>query len=142
MALPPKLGCVPNIGLVAITLGILVLLAFVLNAFLRRYPKDPGMPLASTCSMAISSNCHRPDDDTEAHLLPVQWGVCTTDNHGRTRCAFTTSRYVKPPKIGEEIFGLSKGEGGEEAKRLWYYLRPIRRWRVRNLVRWKRSHKD
>ena len=33
-----------------------------------------GMPLASTCSAAISAACHPPRDDNEAHLFPVQWG--------------------------------------------------------------------
>ncbi|KAK5729389.1 hypothetical protein LTR17_012019 [Elasticomyces elasticus] len=32
------------------------------------------MPLASSCSAAISAACHRPQDDNAAHLLPVIWG--------------------------------------------------------------------
>ncbi|KAK3631080.1 hypothetical protein LTR56_017104 [Elasticomyces elasticus] len=38
------------------------------------------MPLASSCSAAISAACHRPEDDNAAHLLPVIWGrVPNTD---------------------------------------------------------------
>jgi hypothetical protein len=34
-----------------------------------------GIPLVSTCSIAISAASHRPLQDTDAHLLPVRWGV-------------------------------------------------------------------
>jgi hypothetical protein len=32
------------------------------------------MPLVGTCSAAISSACHPGDDETDIHLLPLQWG--------------------------------------------------------------------
>ncbi|KAI1861845.1 hypothetical protein JX265_009348 [Neoarthrinium moseri] len=32
------------------------------------------MPLAGTCSMAISSACHPSDVETDVYLLPLQWG--------------------------------------------------------------------
>ena len=34
-----------------------------------------GMPLAATCSAAISAACHPPAGDNQAHLFPVQWGL-------------------------------------------------------------------
>jgi hypothetical protein len=34
-----------------------------------------GMPLASSCSAAISAACHPPEEDVDAQLLPVQWGA-------------------------------------------------------------------
>lgn len=34
-----------------------------------------GMPLAGSCSAAISAACHRPDWDEDASMQPVQWGV-------------------------------------------------------------------
>jgi hypothetical protein len=43
----------------------------------RRY--KAGMPLASSCSVAISAACHPPAGDVDAQLLPVQWGAV---NHG------------------------------------------------------------
>ncbi|KAF1847379.1 uncharacterized protein K460DRAFT_276280, partial [Cucurbitaria berberidis CBS 394.84] len=39
----------------------------------RRYPA--GMPLASSCSAAISAACHT--NEPGASLLPVQWGAVT-----------------------------------------------------------------
>lgn len=68
------------------------------------------MPLVSTCSAAISAACHRPDDDSESHLLPVRWGfVC-----GDYWC-FTTSRHVSYPALGPDTESrmLAKTSGGE-----------------------------
>jgi hypothetical protein len=42
-----------------------------------RFPA--GMPVASSCSAAISAACHPPPGDEDAQLLPVQWGAV---NHG------------------------------------------------------------
>jgi hypothetical protein len=39
----------------------------------RRY--KAGMPLASSCSAAISAACHPPAGDVDAQLLRVQWGA-------------------------------------------------------------------
>ena len=69
-------------------------------------PADPAMPFASTCSAAISAACHRPEADTDAHLLPVQWGVVGQDEDGLQHCAFTTSRYVQPPTKGSSLLGM------------------------------------
>lgn len=33
------------------------------------------MPLNATCSNAISAACHRPEDDKQAYLFPVKWGM-------------------------------------------------------------------
>ena len=46
----------------------------------RRYPA--GMPLASTCSAAISAACHRSLDDRDASVLPVQWGAMIHGEEG------------------------------------------------------------
>ena len=58
------------------------------------------MPLASTCSAAISAACQRPEDDKEAHLLPVQWRVVDTDDQNQGCCSFTTARTVAAPSVG------------------------------------------
>jgi hypothetical protein len=73
------------------------------------------MPLASTCSAAISAACHRPALDTDAYLLPVQWGVIEEDailvgesgpsGEKLKRCAFTTARDVRLPEEGEVLVG-------------------------------------
>ena len=81
-----------------------MVIVFAINAF-RRLPS--GMPLVSTCSVAISAACHRPVEDVDAHLLPVQWGVVTADDEKVGRCAFTTLRTVHPPDEGQVYTGLA-----------------------------------
>lgn len=72
------------------------------------------MPLASTCSAAISAACHRPEADKEAHLLPVQWGVVGTDEQDREYCSFTTSRDVVAPSTGSFYLGMSSSSSEAE----------------------------
>lgn len=36
---------------------------------------DPGMPLASSCSLAIAAACHPPVEEQDAALLPLKYGV-------------------------------------------------------------------
>ncbi|PKY00531.1 hypothetical protein P168DRAFT_224540, partial [Aspergillus campestris IBT 28561] len=50
----------------SLAMGVLIGLGF------RRLPSD--MPLASSCSAAISASCHPPPEDTEVSLKPVKWG--------------------------------------------------------------------
>lgn len=64
------------------------------------------MPLAATSSVAISAACHHPDEDVDAHLLPVKWGIITQETPART--AFTTLRDVRPPRENEEIVGFEE----------------------------------
>jgi hypothetical protein len=90
-------------GRLAICFGILMLILFVANSM--RY-LSRGMPLASTCSAAISAACHPPAADTEAHLLPVQWGIVPSEANEAQRCAFTTYRLVRAPDEGEVCLAL------------------------------------
>ncbi|MDI1492690.1 MAG: hypothetical protein OHK93_004472 [Ramalina farinacea] len=53
--------------------GSVVLLAGILNGF-RPYRKT-GMPLASSCSAAISAACHPPPGDDGASKKAVNWGA-------------------------------------------------------------------
>lgn len=55
--------------LFTIVVGSLTPLSAVLMGF-RRY--HPDMPLAATCSAAISAACPRPPGDVDASVLPVQ----------------------------------------------------------------------
>jgi hypothetical protein len=121
--------------LAAICSGLFMLLGFVLNAF-RTIPGN--MPLASTCSAAISAACHRPEEDREAHLLPVQWGVIPDDTEGdtnensrqRKRCAFTTHRDVRPPNEHDWLWGLSatkQDQPGSEVKAASRLINHMRR---------------
>lgn len=47
-----------------------------------RFRYAPGMPVAGSCSAAISAACHPMPEDTEASTLPVQWGAVS---HGERR---------------------------------------------------------
>jgi hypothetical protein len=57
----------------------------------RKY--DPSMPLAGSCSVAISAACHRPDWDVDASLKSVKWGVIpgSADETEIGHCCFTSS---------------------------------------------------
>lgn len=57
--------------LLAILTGSLAM-AVLIGLGFRRLPSD--MPLASSCSAAISACCHPPPKDTGASLKPVKWG--------------------------------------------------------------------
>ena len=61
------------------------------NGF-RKY--EPGMPLAGSCSAAISAACHAPEGDEMASTRPVMWGVVggadDVDNNGVGHCSFSS----------------------------------------------------
>ena len=79
-------GYSPIAIITVIPLGTLLLLVLVLNGF--RKCKE-GMPLAGSCSAAISAACHRPKEDLDAAVLPVLWGAVSTE--GRIgHCCFTS----------------------------------------------------
>ena len=71
-------GYSPSAILTAILVGSVTLIFVILNGF-RRFPAT-SMPLAGSCSAAISAACHPPPNDHEAHLKKVQWGVCGIDS--------------------------------------------------------------
>jgi hypothetical protein len=58
------------------------------------------MPLASTCSAAISALCHAPEEDAEASLFPVMWGEVSLDEKGVGHSSFTTAADVKETMVG------------------------------------------
>ncbi|KAL2837950.1 hypothetical protein BJY01DRAFT_251181 [Aspergillus pseudoustus] len=69
--------------LLTLVVGAVALLIFCVLA-LR--PLRGGMPLAGSCSVAISAACHPPEDDSEASLKAVMWGevVSSSDSEGRS----------------------------------------------------------
>jgi hypothetical protein len=79
--------------------GIVMIIKVIVLGRLK-YPVGLDyMPLASTCSLAISAACHPPSQDQDASLLPVQWGV-TDWNEEAGHCSFTTARDLKRPISG------------------------------------------
>ncbi|KAL8895289.1 MAG: hypothetical protein Q9192_003729 [Flavoplaca navasiana] len=88
-------GFSPGAILLAIILGVLILLGALILSF-RRYDSD--MPIASTSSAVISAACHPLENDPDAALLPVQWGVASK-TRGIRHCCFS-SKLVVPPTPG------------------------------------------
>ena len=84
---------------ITIIIGSAMLLALVANGFRRL---DSTMPLAGSCSLAISAACHRPPEDSDAGLFPVQWGAVShdTEGEGPGHCCFT-SLDVETPIEGQ-----------------------------------------
>lgn len=86
-------GFSPPGNAAVIILGFaLVVLLLLLS--IRRLKSN--MPVAGTCSAAISAACHPADDEPEdAYTLPIKWGE-TDIYRGIGHCAFS-SRDVKDP---------------------------------------------
>lgn len=95
-------SCIALIFLVGI--GSLVLISGV-GMGLGRY--KAGMPLAGSCSAALSAACHPPADEPDVALVPVKWGV-TSVEQGIGHCALS-GRYVSPPITGRRYLGRVGG---------------------------------
>lgn len=92
-------SCAPL--LIVIILGSITVLLGLLNGF-RRY--KPGMPLAGSCSAAISAACHLPAKDIHASEKPVLWGVVGMNDDGVGHCSFTSLKATAPTE-GERYAG-------------------------------------
>lgn len=89
-------GYSPIAMLMVVLLGIFMVATVVGFGYI---PYKSGMPLAGSCSLAISAACH-PEKDTEDDSVSLseqklQWGVVSTSNDGIGHCAFT-SKEVGP----------------------------------------------
>lgn len=95
-----RVGFSPIGIILAFTLASILVVVLVAIGFINRFPGgERAMPLISTCSAAITAACHAPEDDKDAYLLPVRWGVISLDD-GVRHCSFTTARDVEPPLEG------------------------------------------
>jgi hypothetical protein len=56
------------------------------------------MLLVATCSAALSAACHQPEEDFDACLLPVQWGLVSDEITLPSHRSYTTYRFVREPK--------------------------------------------
>ena len=86
------IGIISSFGLTGImVLGLLFL------ALWNVFPMgEDSIPLASTCSAAISAACHRSDGDRQAHLLPLQWGVIRGGGPAQVgHCGFSSKKVGK-----------------------------------------------
>jgi hypothetical protein len=86
------------LSLLIFTLALIILLVVVLYQLLTKI--DIHLPPARHCSLVISAACHPPEDEVDAHLGEVIWGVtelATEENVGH--CSFT-SREVTSVETG------------------------------------------
>ena len=88
-------GFSPGAIVLAVVVGSFIMLGAILLG-LRKYP--PEIPVAATCSAAISAACHGTGDDPDAAVLSLQWGVASTKD-GIGHCCFS-SKLVAPPIPG------------------------------------------
>lgn len=85
-------SCIAIITVIA--LGGIVVIIGILHGF-KRY--KPGIPLAGSCSAAISAACHRPNEDVDAPYKAVMWGAVKSKNPVG-HCCFTSFEVTKPVK--------------------------------------------
>ncbi|PVI04891.1 hypothetical protein DM02DRAFT_725568 [Periconia macrospinosa] len=92
----------------AMFVGVILIVAIIIVGFNFKYEvkasRDTGeeppypMPLASTCSAAISANCHRHEEDKDCPILPVRWGYVSDVEGGDSgHFTFTTAGDVRHP---------------------------------------------
>ena len=99
-------GYSPMAMIVVIILGSIVILLGILNGFRQA---RIGMPLAGSCSAAISAACHPPEADVDASLKRVMWGVVAEESFkykGESvgHCSFTSIK-VEAPTVGKLYAG-------------------------------------
>ncbi|KAJ4373036.1 hypothetical protein N0V83_003327 [Neocucurbitaria cava] len=98
------LGFSPSAIIAVIVLGTLMVISIIGVGFI---PYKRGMPLAGTCSMAISAACHDLDnEDTDVAVRRLQWGVVSMGHDSLGHCAFS-SKSVEAPVKGEMYAGAS-----------------------------------
>jgi hypothetical protein len=93
-------GYSPIAIMITTLIGLIIMIIGIAQGS-RSYPA--GMPLAGTCSAAISAACHPPKDDVDAAFLPVQWGAVKMEN-GQDEsiegdighCTFTSCEVMAP----------------------------------------------
>ena len=80
-----------------------VLLLILIGAGWRKF--SASMPIAGSCSAAISAACHRRHEEVDAALKPVQWGAVTEEGLAYGHCCFS-SEEVTIPEVGKQYAGL------------------------------------
>lgn len=99
-------GYSPIALMFVIILGSIVVLLGIANGFRTA---RPGMPLAGSCSAAISAACHPPETDVDASLKRVMWGVVAEESFKHLgesvgHCSFTSFK-VEAPTVGKLYAG-------------------------------------
>jgi len=97
-------GYSPIAMIAVISIGFLMVIAAIISGFVRL---PSGMPVAGSCSAAISAACH-PEHERygdSAAFLRVQWGALSNNFHNVGHCSFTDSE-VSPPEQGRLYAGI------------------------------------
>ncbi|KAH7311514.1 hypothetical protein B0I35DRAFT_514278 [Stachybotrys elegans] len=96
------ISCYYSFGPMILALSLTgILLLFLIGLSFRRL--DPGIPVAGSCSLAISAASHPSEKEVHPAALPLQYGVMKDvepDELGRRRVGFS-SREVDPLVAGE-----------------------------------------
>ena len=108
-----RVGYSPIAIIFSFSLTALLVIALLFIALRNAYPEgEDSMPLAGTCSAAISAACHGPlafvgnggqrEGEVEGkwartqhHLLPVQWGVLASEEGRVGHCGFSSGEIGK-----------------------------------------------
>ena len=91
-------GYSPIAIIFTIIVGSIMVIGVILNGFWRY---RPGMPLAPSCSAAISAACHPLAGDGNAARSLVRWGeVPALTADGLAHCTFTSDADVTMPIFG------------------------------------------
>ena len=102
-------GYSPIALIFVIILGFIVVFVGIAHGF-RKVSVD--MPLAGSCSAAISAACHPPKADVNASLKRVMWGVVAEEGFNSSdkrvgHCSFT-SFDVETPIVGKQYAGIRR----------------------------------
>jgi hypothetical protein len=84
--------------MVFIAVGALLLGGIGIVGF-RKMPMR--MPIAGSCSLAISAACHPPAVDIDPELLKIQWGVVAAGEGAELRHCSLSSGPVEEPEYGK-----------------------------------------
>lgn len=107
-------GTITAVGYSPLAMIIAIVVAGVLFASLlciAMLKLKPGMPLAGSNSIAISSACHPPADDRDAAMKPLLWGVVShQDRLYPGHCSFS-SHAVDRPVVGDMYAGPKISDG-------------------------------
>jgi hypothetical protein len=87
-------GYSPPAVILVLVLGVIMVATLVALGF-RRF--KAGIPLAASCSAAISAACHSPANETESSVLPLKWGVVVGESWEAVgHCSFSSSEVTMP----------------------------------------------
>ncbi|KAL2129741.1 hypothetical protein VTI74DRAFT_7388 [Chaetomium olivicolor] len=87
-------------GLLAVIVVAMFMVCFVFVLGCRRLGSWI-MPVAGSCSAAVSAACHPVPYDQLACFQPLQWGVASVDDDGIRHCSFSSGE-VEEPKTGQK----------------------------------------